>query len=117
MVVKLNGIRNGAGDLRASLYQDPESFRKEEKALAIVSIPASRSETTLTFKEVPTGRYAIMVYHDENSDGRLNLRLDMFPTEGYGLSRNPTVFGPPRFVDSAFEHGEPGHVEEITLKY
>ncbi len=27
----------------------------------------------------------------------------MFPTEGYGLSNNPTVSGPPAFADSAFE--------------
>ena len=30
-------------------------------------------------------------------------RFGMFPTEGYGLSNNPKVSGPPAFADSAFE--------------
>ena len=44
-----------------------------------------------------------MAYHDEDGNGELNRRFGMFPTEGYGLSNNPSVSGPPAFEDSAFE--------------
>ena len=63
------------------------------------------------------GRYAIMAYHDENSDGKLNLRLGMFPTEGYGLSNNPKVFGPPKFADSAFDLKGDEATVEIEISY
>jgi len=117
LTVTLKGIRDDAGNLRAGLYREPETFRKEDRALAIVSVAAVRGEATLVFKDIAPGRYAIMAYHDENADERLNLRLGMFPTEGYGLSNNPAVFGPPRFTDSAFDVSATRNAVEITLKY
>ncbi len=57
---------------------------------------------------MPAGRYAVIAYHDEDGNGRLNLRFGMIPVEGYGLSNDPEVAGPPRFQDAAFELREPG---------
>jgi uncharacterized protein (DUF2141 family) len=117
LVVTLNNVRDTTGNLRASLYRDPDSFRKEDKALQVVSIPAIRGDARLEFKDVPPGRYAIMAYHDADADGRLDLRLGMFPTEGYGLSNNPQVFGPPKFADSAFEVGGTETSVNISMSY
>jgi uncharacterized protein (DUF2141 family) len=117
LTVKLTGVRSSNGNLRAGLYREAESFRKEEKALAIISVPANSGENTLIFNDIPPGRYAIMAYHDENADGRLNLRLGMFPTEGYGLSNTPKVFGPPKFDDSAFNVDAANTQIEIPLTY
>lgn len=103
LVVTLNNVRDTTGNLRASLYRDPATFRKEDQALQVVSVPAIPGAAKLVFKDVPPGRYAIMAYHDGDADGRLDLRFGMFPTEGYGLSNNPKVFGPPNFADSAFD--------------
>ena len=83
--------------------QDPKTFRKEAQAVAIQQVPASAGTVTVSFDALPPGRYAIMAYHDEDGNGELNRRFGMFPTEGYGLSNNPTVSGPPAFADSAFE--------------
>ncbi|HEX6735539.1 MAG TPA: DUF2141 domain-containing protein, partial [Azonexus sp.] len=105
------------GNLRASLYNDPATFRKEAKALQVATVPAAAGDVQLVFKDVPAGRYAIMAYHDADGDGKLNLRLGMFPAEGYGLSNNPKVFGPPQFTDSAFEVGADGAALAITLSY
>lgn len=117
LVVTLNNVRDTTGNLRASLYRDPDSFRKEDKALQVVSIPAIHGDARLEFKDVPPGRYAIMAYHDADADGRLDLRLGMFPTEGYGLSNNPKVFGPPKFADSAFEVGGAETSVNISMSY
>jgi uncharacterized protein (DUF2141 family) len=102
LVVQLQGIQPGEGQLRASLYQEPETFRKEARALQRVSIPAQAGSAELRFDGVPPGRYAVMVYHDSNDNQQLDLRFGMFPSEGYGLSNNPKVMGPPKFDDSAF---------------
>ncbi len=78
---------------------------------------AAKGEVQLAFDGLPAGRYAIMAYHDENSDGKMKLRLGMFPTEGYGLSNNPKVMGPPKFADSAFDLAGPETAISIVLSY
>lgn len=103
LIVNLQGVRDATGNLRASLYQQEEGFRKEDKALRVLSVPAQAGNIQLVFDGLPSGRYAFMAYHDENADQKLNLRFGMFPTEGYGLSNNPKVMGPPKFADSAFD--------------
>jgi len=117
IVVTLKNVRDAAGNLRASLYRDPESFRKEDKAVQVISIPAIKGDAQLVFKGLTPGRYAIMAYHDADQDGKLNLRLGMFPTEGYGLSNNPKVFGPPKFADSAFEVAGNETSVNISISY
>ena len=68
------------------------------------------------FDGLPTGRYAVMAYHDENADQKLNLRFGMFPTEGYGLSNNPAIIGPPKFADSVFAiQSCPGGITNFTV--
>ncbi len=117
LVVNLQGVRDEAGQLRVSLYAEPDSFRKEDKALRVLTQPAAKGDARLVFTDVPPGRYAVMAYHDENADNKLNLRFGMFPTEGYGLSNNPKVMGPPKFADSAFEVAAPETVIDLRLNY
>lgn len=114
LLVELENVRDDSGQIRASIYSDPESFRKEDKALKIVSLPARAGNITLNLDGLAPGRYAVMVYHDANNDQKLNLRFGMFPTEGYGLSNNPVVMGPPKFSESVFDL-KPGE-NRISIK-
>ncbi|QLF92516.1 DUF2141 domain-containing protein [Pseudomonas sp. ABC1] len=115
--VVVQGVQHDQGALRASLYDVPETFRKEARAVAVQQVPAAEGDVVLRFDDVAPGRYAVMVYHDENADGKLNLRLGMFPSEGYGLSNNPRVMGPPKFEASAFEVSEPATTVHIDVRY
>lgn len=117
LVVEVQNVRDDSGNIRASLYREPESFRKEDKALKVVSLPAKAGMLSLSFNELPPGRYSLMVYHDSNADQKLNLRLGMFPIEGYGLSNNPKVMGPPKFEDSAFDFRLPEMRILVNLAY
>ena len=106
--VQLLGVQHEGGALRIGLYSEPKTFRKEAQALAVQQIPARAGTASVRFTDLPAGRYAIMAYHDEDANGELNRRFGMFPTEGYALSNNPEVMGPPTFEDSAFEVVEGG---------
>lgn len=117
LTVTLKNVRDAGGAVRAGLYREPATFRKEEKAVEVAQVPAAPGEVTLRFAGLSPGRYAIMAYHDENGDGTLNRRFGMFPTEGYGLSNNPQVSGPPAFDDSAFEVAAPATAVAIELRY
>lgn len=115
--VNLTGVQHDKGAIRIGLYAEPDTFRKEEKAAAVVQIPATVGTVVARFDALPPGRYAIMAYHDEDGNGALNRRLGMFPTEGYGLSNNPVVLGPPSFADSAFDVGTDAQAINIELRY
>ena len=117
LIVTLKGVRDSTGQIRASIYREPETFRKEDRAVAVVSVAAQKGDLKLAFMALPPGRYAIMAYHDADSDSKLGLRFGMFPTEGYGLSNNPKVMGPPKFADSAFDLTVPETSIEIKLSY
>jgi uncharacterized protein (DUF2141 family) len=117
LVVTLNNVSEAGGNLRASLYREPETFRKEDRAVKVVSVPAHKGSAQLVFEGLPAGRYAVMAYHDENSDEKLNLRFGMFPAEGYGLSNNPKVIGPPKFADSAFDVSGAETAVSISMTY
>lgn len=101
--ITLAGVEHERGNVRIGLYAEPKTFRKEAKAFATKQTTAAKGDVTLTLGDIPPGRYAVMAYHDENANGELDRRFGMFPAEGYGLSNNPRVMGPPAFEDSAFD--------------
>lgn len=116
--VVVRGVKHDQGAVKTALYSDPATFRKEDKALAVQGQPAKVGEMVFTFSGVAPGRYAVVVYHDENGNGKMDRFLGMIPTEGYGLSNNPEVSGPPQFEPSAFDARD-GEVARsiIDLRY
>ncbi len=114
--VVVNAVRDAQGQVRAALYNGPDGFPKDGRALQVESVPAQAGRTILRFKDIPDGRYAVIAYQDEDSNGVLNKRFGMIPTEGYGLSNNPQVFGKPGFDACAFEVNGDQRIE-IQLKY
>ncbi|MCQ4259815.1 DUF2141 domain-containing protein [Stutzerimonas stutzeri] len=118
MTVRLNGVEHDRGTVRVALFSDPKTFRKADQAYAGKEVPASAGTVTVEFEEVPAGQYAVMAYHDENGNGELDLRFGMMPIEGYGLSNNPKVMGPPSFKDSQFEvPGDKPSEIDIDIRY
>ena len=101
--VHIADVRGDRGQIQVELYNTPETFRKSAKALRIIRVPAQMDGVTVKFEGVVPGRYAILAFHDEDENGEMNKRFGMIPTEGYALSNDPQVFGPPAFKDSAFE--------------
>ncbi len=101
--VHIKGVKNNQGNVFVELYNDAKTFRKSAQAFAILQVPATEGIVTVKFDGIKPGHYAVLAYHDEDGNGLLNKRFGMIPTEGYALSNNPTVIGPPSFEDSDFE--------------
>ena len=101
--VHIKGVKNNQGNVFVELYNDAKTFRKSAQAFAILQVPATEGIVTVKFDGVKPGHYAVLAYHDEDGNGLLNKRFGMIPTEGYALSNNPTIIGPPSFEDSDFE--------------
>ncbi|MGM3387746.1 DUF2141 domain-containing protein [Stutzerimonas stutzeri] len=118
LTVRLNGIGHDRGGMKVALFSDPKTFRKADQAFATRETAARAGTLSFVFEDLPAGEYAIMAFHDEDGNGELNRRLGMFPTEGYGLSNNPKVMGPPSFEDSRFEvSGDQPTEIDIDIRY
>lgn len=65
---------------------------------------------------VEPGKYAIAVFHDENSNGKMDKRLFGIPKEPYGLSNNfRPRFSAPKFNDCQFNVNEGVKTVSINL--
>jgi uncharacterized protein (DUF2141 family) len=65
---------------------------------------ANDGALVFVFKDVPSGRYAAMAYHDENRNGVLDRNVIGIPQEGYGFSKDAVGRrGPPSFESASFD--------------
>lgn len=64
-------------------------------------------------KNVPPGQYALLVYHDENENDRIDKNFMGIPKEPLGFSNRYRPKGPPRYSRAAFSltEGEPKHFD------
>ena len=109
----ISGVEHNKGYIDVKIYTDKESFLKEELAAEIIRKKATKDKTVVPLSKVHEGTVAIVVYHDEDSDGELKTGLFWRPKEGFAFSNNYTPKGPPNFKKASIEliHGEPVMIE------
>ena len=112
----ISGVEHNNGYIDVKIYTDKESFLKEKLAAEAIRKKATKGETIIPLSELHEGIVAIVVYHDEDSDGKLKTGLFWRPKEGFAFSNNYTPKGPPKFKKASIElvHGESVSME---LKY
>lgn len=117
--VEIVGLRSNKGQVFCDLHASAEGFPKNgDKALAHAKSPISSSNAVCDFPDVKPGTYAVSVFHDENSNGKLDTNFLGIPREGVGASNNAKGhFGPPKFDAAAFRFSG-GRLElKITIAY
>lgn len=115
--VAVEAAHSGKGQVKLMLFEREEGFRKEDKARQVLALPAEIGAVSAAFRDLPPGRYAVIAYHDENANGKLDLRFGMFPKEGYGLSNNYIPSGPPKFKAAVIDVLPDGASSVIRLAY
>ncbi len=116
VTVTVTGITNLEGEISIGLFQGEESYPKGD-VIAGAFIQADQETITHTFENIPEGIYAIAIYHDENSNVKMDRNFLGIPKEGYAFSNNVFgTFGPPKFDKAKFEVKEDMALE-IKLKY
>ena len=114
----VTGLRSAKGQVLVCLTREADRFPDCSGSTTARSaiMPASRPQTTFT--DLPQGRYAISVLHDENANGRADKTLGLIPREGFGFSRDaPLRMGPPKFSAAAFTVGEEPMQMAIRMRY
>lgn len=116
--VKITDLRNNKGQLIICLTQKPKGFPDCSKDAAAMkkTIPAS-NVANIRFENIAPGTYAIAVFHDENTNNKMDLRI-FIPREGFAFSRDPKIgVGPPKFKNASFLVGADDVSQSMKMKY
>lgn len=99
ITVTIENISSDSGKVGYALY-NKDNFMKTP--IMGMESKIVNGKTTVTFKNVAPGEYAITCYHDKNGNGKMDFSANGMPIEDYGTSNNVMNFGPPNFEDSKF---------------
>jgi len=98
--VSVTGVRSNTGELLIGLYDNAKGFEgaittaetsglmADRDRIVGVAIRAQSGLQQAVFAQLRPGRYAIIVLHDQNDNGRLDANAIGIPTEGYGFSND-----------------------------
>ena len=112
----ITNVEHGKGYIDVKIYDSKEDFLKEDLAREAIRKKATKGKTVVPLSKIHEGQIAIVVYHDEDSDGKLKTGFLWRPKEGYAFSNNYKPKSPPKFSKASVEliHGKP---IEIELNY
>ena len=101
LTVIVSGLESNTGLMTVELYNTKENFIK--KYYKTVSSPIKSNTATVTFIGISKAEYTVMVYHDENNNGKLDKNFMGMPKEPVACSNNAKGFmGPPKYEDAKF---------------
>ena len=108
LTVVVTGLISETGIVRVALFDSEPGFPLDtSRAVTLQQMDLAMTTTnhsrTVVFKNLPEKTYAVSVFHDEDSDGKLKTNWLGMPREGVGSSNNAKGWmGPPRFAAAAF---------------
>jgi len=105
LIVIVTGLENNHGEVQCSLYNKEGTIPDEElnKYYKMQRVSINGRQAKIIFKNLPKGRYAVNLFHDENNNHKLDKRF-FIPKEGVGLSNFETInlFHLPNFKKASF---------------
>ncbi len=105
LTVVATGLKSDKGKVLFSLYNKEGSIPDKElnKYFKMKRVSIAHGKARAVFRNLPKGRYAVSVFHDENDNRKIDKGLVM-PTEGVGLSNYPSInlFHLPDFKKASF---------------
>ena len=114
--VTITDVRNTEGHLFVAVESSEAGWNFKAESAAKTKLPASKGQVTHVFEGLPPGKYAVMVIHDENANGKLDSNFMGIPSEGYGFSQNPRVMRRATFEEAQFELPAGGTGVQIKLR-
>lgn len=104
------------GQLMMLLCPSKEAYDDEQGCTPKV-VQADGRTVRVTFTDVAPGTYAVKVFHDVNSNGKLDTSWIGWPQEPYGFSNDaPVNMGPPSFKLAAITVKEGAQTSRINLR-
>lgn len=107
LTLDVSGLETRNGQLMVALF-DSEANYEAEIPLKGKIIQVSDDTVRVTFKHLRTGNYAFKLFHDANSNGKLDTNVWGIPSEDYYFSNDASnAFSAPEWGEAVFRlsHG------------
>lgn len=117
--LKVEGLRNNKGFVRAAIFNSEKDFPQNgTKAVKRFFAPIKNKAATILFKDLHYSDYAIICFHDENKNRKLDKNWFGVPSEGLGASNNAKgSMGPPKYKDAKFTLNNKNLNVKIRISY
>lgn len=117
LTVNVLGLPSSQGTVRFGLYHSKESYNARKGALRVADLIVSNKQCIWTITDLPYGEYAVMLYHDENDNHKIDKNFLGIPKEGFGFSNDAEPgFGAPYYSESKFNFNQAQQSIEINLQ-
>ena len=105
LTVQVQNIEIPEGTLFLGLFDSTVDYDNDKSKTGFFTQTLVKGSTAnIVYEGLPSGWYAIKVYHDVNDNKTLDKNFMGFPKEQYGFSNNAMgTLGPPSFEESQFE--------------
>ncbi len=105
LTIDVNELRNSNGTVLFALYNREDAFPDEhyKKYFKKLTGKIVNGASSVTFKNLPEGKYAVSILHDEDNDGKIKKGI-ILPKEGIGFSNYKSIgfSNRPSFTKASF---------------
>ena len=105
LTVDVSELRNSEGIVQFALYNREDAFPDEHYKKYFKKLTGNiiNGASTVTFENLPEGKYAVNILHDENNDGKIKKGI-ILPKEGIGFSNYKSIgfSNRPKFSKASF---------------
>lgn len=118
LTISIQNVRSEGGNVNFAMYDSKESFGSMEKVIVAAYRKAAVPESNFIIKgKFMPGQYAIIAFHDENGNGRIDMSKAGIPKEGFGASNLKKVAAKPTWETCVFEVNQEKMVIPIIMNY
>jgi uncharacterized protein (DUF2141 family) len=104
--VKIYDLKNTNGNVVVMIYNKDGSIPDKTftKYYRKKVVDVTNKRLLVTFENLPNGKYAVNVFHDENNNGKLDKGF-IKPKEGFGLTnfKSVNLLNRPNFKKASFK--------------
>lgn len=115
LTVRVADVQSAQGSIMVAVYDSAANFLVRPARAA--RVPAAAGTVDLVIKDLPAGEYGIALFHDTNSNGKMDRNAMGIPSEEHAFSNNARgTMGPPSFEQVKFSLPASGAAAAISLR-
>ena len=116
--VIIEKTESDSGKVLVLVFDQEDGFPDQvEKAFRKFAFVPKNGKVEIELEDLPPGKYAFTVLHDEDNNEVMNTSFLGLPAEKYGFSNNPRIyFSPPSFEKTAVSFGTQSKTIVIALR-